>query len=405
VSQVHLAHDVANAPILEDWRDRFVSRSHSRAQYEASRQQLDELRRVLRGGEDRNDDEITLAWGVDWDAEYGLNAVAEDGWDPYAPLGRAASEDEEEDDDPFEEEAEDRSVTRFTTGRRLSGFTWSPGGPISVVLYRKDWELGRRRRAYMEPLWAAAGWQRDEPVPRCEVRLRREAIRALRLPNVPDAHVLDDPWTMLDHLDAIFPTVVGLADEMCPNAVNVGWLRLVVPSDQETNHARWETDPTWRVIQAASFKPSPALAQARWLIRRREHTRCAEQLDGIVYGLLVRRVAELHTEGEHWDVSRALGDAARALVELARQPDKDFGQRVRARRQELGLPVAATGKVLPLRASQPPLEPPRLWPFSTRSRPQRRWNGGRGVCCWRNDALSPVVNLSSASGKTPVYSA
>jgi hypothetical protein len=32
VSQLHLAHDVANAPILEDWRDRFVSRSRSRAQ-------------------------------------------------------------------------------------------------------------------------------------------------------------------------------------------------------------------------------------------------------------------------------------------------------------------------------------------------------------------------------------
>jgi hypothetical protein len=81
-------------------------------------------------------------------------------------------------------------------------------------------------------------------------------------------------------------------------------------------------------------------------------------LDGILYGLLVRRVAELHPEGEQWDVSRALGDAAPALTELAVQPDKDFGQRVRARRQELGLPVAPAAKVLPLRASQPPLEPP-----------------------------------------------
>jgi hypothetical protein len=130
--------------------------------------------------------------------------------------------------------------------------------------------------------------------------------------------------------------------------VNVAWLRLVVPSDQETNHARWETDPTWRVIQA------PRLRQGR----RVEHTRCAEQLDGILYGLLVRRVAELHPEGEQWDVSRALGDAAPALAELATQPDKDFGQRVRQRRQELGLPVIAAGKVLPLRASQTSLEAP-----------------------------------------------
>jgi hypothetical protein len=175
---------------------------------------------------------------------------------------------------------------------------------------------------------------------------------------VLEAHALDDPWIMLQHLEAIFATVVGLADEPCPDAVNVAWLRLVVPNDQETNHARWETDPTWRVMQAASFTPAPELGQARRLIRRTEHTRCAEQLDGILYGLLVRRVAELHPQGEHWDVSRALGDAAPALAELATQPGKDFGQRVRTRRQELGLPVASAGKLLPLRASQPPPEPP-----------------------------------------------
>jgi hypothetical protein len=366
VSQVHLAHDVANVPILEDWRDRFVSRSRSQVDYEASRAKLNELRRLLRGGDDgdhdefgddefSNDDTETLGWGggVDWDAEYGLDdAEATEGWDAFDVVGQRGDED----DDPFEAEAADRAVMRYRQGKRLSGLTWSAGGPISVVLYRKDWELGRRRRAYMEPLWAAAGWQRDEPVTRCEVRLRREAIRALRLPNVRDVHALDDPWVMLDHLEAMFATVVGLADEPCPDAVNVSWLRLVVPCEEETNHARWETDPTWRVIQAAQFTPTSV--QARRLIRRMEHVRCAHQLDGILYGLLVRRVAELHPAGEHWDVSRAVGDAVPALTELAAQPGKDFGLRVRARRQELGLPVAPAGKVLPLWASHPSLEPP-----------------------------------------------
>ena len=229
---------------------------------------------------------------------------------------------------------------------------------LGVHLVAGRCELGRRQRAYMEPLWVAAGWQRDEPVTRCEVRLRREAIRVLRLPNMPDARALDNPWTMLEHLEAMFATIVGLADEPCPDAVNVAWLRLVVPSEEETNHARWETDPTWRVIQAAQFTPAPALAKARRLIRWTEHTRCAEQLDGILYGLLVRRVAELHPAGEHWDISRAVGDVVPSLTKLAAQPNKDFGQRVHQRRQELGLPVAQAGKVLPLQASQLPLEPP-----------------------------------------------
>jgi hypothetical protein len=345
VSQVHLAHDVANAPILADWCDRFVSRSRSQADYEASQAQLDELRRVL-NGEDGDD-----AWPVcvDWDAQY-VGADAALGWDPFAPVDRG------DDEDPCEEDVTDRAVTHYRRGQRLSGLTWSAGGPISVVLYRKDWELARRGKAYMEPVWQAAGWRPGEPVTRCEARLRREALRVLRLPNLPEARVLDDPRMLLEHLDALFATVVGQAEEVCPYAVNVAWLRLVVPDKDEMNHARWETDPVWRVMQAARFTDAPA--SARRLIRRREHRRSAGQLDGVLYGLLVRRVAEVHPQGESWDVSRALADVAPALEELAAQPDKDFGPRVRRRRQQLGLPVGSAGKVLPLGATRPPLDPP-----------------------------------------------
>jgi hypothetical protein len=111
--------------------------------------------------------------------------------------------------------------------------------------------------------------------------------------------------------------------------VNVAWLRLVVPNTAETNHARWETDPIWHVVQPPTFNPSPATA--RRLICRREHTRCAEQLDGFLYGLLARRVAALHPAGEQWDISRARGDVAPALAAQSAQPEKDFGQRVRTR--------------------------------------------------------------------------
>jgi hypothetical protein len=343
VSQVHLAHDVANAPILYDWRDRFVSRSRSRNTFTASRAELEALVRNLDGTEEVED---LLPFCIDWDAQFALDDTAV-GWDRFGLAG--------EDGDPFAENAEDRAVAEHGWRRRLSGMTWSPGGAISVVLYRKDWEQRRRGKAFMQPLWEAAGWQQAESVTRCEVRLRREALRLLRLPSQPERRVLDDPWAMIEHLPTIFATIIGQAEEACPDAVNVAWLRLVVPNDEEHNHARWETDPVWHVVQAASFTPTPAAA--RRLIRRREHTRCAQQLDGILYGLLARRVAELHPEGEGWDVSRALAEVAPALAKLSAQPDKDFGQRVRQRRQELGLPVVPARKVLPLRATQRPLEP------------------------------------------------
>jgi hypothetical protein len=173
-----------------------------------------------------------------------------------------------------------------------------------VVLYRKDWEQRRRGKVFMHPLWEAAWWQSEEPVTRCEVRLRREALGTLRLPELPERRVLDDPWQLLDHLPALFATVVGQPEEACPDDVNAAWLRLVVPDEEEANHTRWETDAIWRAVQSPIFSMAPAVA--RRLIRRREHIRCAEQLDGLIYGLLARRVAELHPAGEAWDLSRPL---------------------------------------------------------------------------------------------------
>jgi hypothetical protein len=353
VSQVHLAHDVANAPIQEDWRDRFVSRSRSRAVFAAAQAELASLLRAVQGhGAEDEDEDNLLACGLDWDEPFAMDDDTLFGLDPFAPPDEA----DREETDPLEEAAEDRAVTVHGRGRRLSGLTFSPGGAISVVLYRKNWEQRRRGKAFMQPVWEAAGWQSGEPVTRCEVRLRREALHTLRLPDLPKRRVLDDPWQLLEHLPALFATVVGQPEEACPDAVNVAWLRLVVPSEEEANHARWETDPVWRVVQAPTF--CAAAPAARRLIRRQEHTRCAEQLDGILYGLLARRVAELHPAGEQWDISRALGDVAPALAELSAQPEKEFGQRVRVRRQELGLPVAPVGRVLPLLASLLPVEPP-----------------------------------------------
>jgi hypothetical protein len=207
VSQVHLAHDVANAPIQEEWRTRFVSRSRSRAVFAAAQAEFAALMRVMRGGEaDDDDEEEWLPFGIDWDEQFAMPEDALFGLDPFAPPD---DEGDQEKRDPLDEAVKDRAVTVHGWGRRLSGMTFSPGGAISVVLYRKDWEQRRRGKAFMQPLWEAAGWQRDEPVTRCEARLRREALRTLRLPDLPDQRVLDDPWQLLDHLSALFATVVG----------------------------------------------------------------------------------------------------------------------------------------------------------------------------------------------------
>jgi hypothetical protein len=62
-------------------------------------------------------------------------------------------------------------------------------------------------------------------------------------------------------------------------------------------------------------------------------------------------VAELHPEGGTWDVSRAFGEAAEALIKESEKPEKDFGALVRERRKARGLPEAACDKVLPFRVA------------------------------------------------------
>jgi hypothetical protein len=56
---------------------------------------------------------------------------------------------------------------------------------------------------------------------------------------------------------------------------------------------RWDTDPTWRVVQAAPFTAA-ALA-------------CAQ------YGYVGSFVALQHEKGERWDISRASGRSPRRL--------------------------------------------------------------------------------------------
>lgn len=184
---------------------------------------------------------------------------------------------------------------------------------------------------------------------RFEARLCRGAFRRLGLP--PEfAQSLDDPWTLLQHLPLLFAYVVGQcpSDEASTCArvserVDVAWLRRVVP-EEDTNRSRWPTDPVWQVVQAALF--DDADASARRLMRWQQHRNSVEQLDAGLYGYLVSRTAILHPEGETHDISRAVGELARSLQQIAADPKKPFGELVRARRREKGLPVPAAPKIL-----------------------------------------------------------
>ncbi len=341
VSQIHLAVDVANAPLALEQARRFVSRSRSRAVYEAARSEVERLLRAVDGGEDGGPAPLTM----DWDALY-----ADDGFGTFDDFGLGHSADDEP------EPVEDRAVTVYGFGTRISGMTFSPGGDVSMVLYDKPLQARLRGARHMEPIWAAAGWTPSVPVTRHEARLRRPAVRELELPGDLRS-CLDDPWECLTHLKDIFCAVVGRA-EACPDATDVAWIRLVVPDERDTNQSRWPTDPAWRVVQSATFADAPA--EARHLIRRRQRGADVAVLDAVQFGCLVSRAAKLHPDGGHWTLSRALGEAAASLQALEAKKGRagrDFGELVRERRRQRGLPVPIADTVLPFRFARAEAHP------------------------------------------------
>jgi hypothetical protein len=149
VSQVHLAHNIANTTIALEQLDRYVSRSRRQSMFEAAQADLHTLYAVVDG--QRSEDGLDL-----------IDPLLDVAWeDPLAPDDDAVL-------DPFLDEegdlalsrsadlepiaAEERAAQVYRWGRRLTGVTWSPGGAISFVQYDKTLEARLRNKRFMEPI-------------------------------------------------------------------------------------------------------------------------------------------------------------------------------------------------------------------------------------------------------------
>jgi hypothetical protein len=323
VSQAHLAHDVANVTLDVEQLSRYISRSRTDALYEKAKKEIEAL----------SPDQADMgAFGVDWNAIYGTSY--DPFFDPLAAIGIPMQDEDEP--------AEERAVSLYRWGRRLSGVTWSPGAAVSFVQYDKVLEMRRTGHKHMEDIWRAQGWQ-GEPVTRHEGRLRRDAMRELRIEGV-EQDILSDPLLFLEHIHDVWGWLVGQREE-CPDAIEVAWIRRVIPDEQDSNRSRWPTDPVWQVVQSPSRDGVPTLA--RKLIRRHQRQKDVERRDHALYGLLVSRVALQHPQGETWDVSRAIGEVVPAMHQEAAKLGKDFGELVRERRRKMGLPLKPRDPLLP----------------------------------------------------------
>lgn len=362
VSEMQLAADVANLPLTEEGLNRFVSRSRSKARYEAARSQVESLLHSLRKPGIEGVDEFEDL-GFDWDAEFsglddedlfGVDVFADEHVPQLVNIVEAT----------LEIPIEDRNRTVYQRGKRYSGASWSLGQPLSVVLYDKTLQARLTNRRHMEPIWTANGLEQGERVTRCEVRFGREILRDLHprlFPTAPPTTTLpkelvlggsspfDDPWYCLEHQREMWGLVVGQPHEDCPDAVNVAWIRQVVPVEGDTNRSRWPTDPAWTVLQRTPFTPAPVAA--RRLIRRRQTSANLKVLVSLMGGCLVSEVAHAHPNRGQYDISAAIGEAVPALMREFEKPNKDFGELVRERRRRWGKPLPPAEKVLPFRSA------------------------------------------------------
>ena len=135
VSQIHLAVDVANAPLALEQASRYVSRSRSRAIYEAAKSEIEQLMRAIHGPEAEDLEALVL----DWDALYEDDTF--DAFDPFDDL--VPERDRDKEPTPVGE----RAVTIHGFGKRISGMTFSPGGDVSMVMYDKLLQARLSRQA------------------------------------------------------------------------------------------------------------------------------------------------------------------------------------------------------------------------------------------------------------------
>ena len=351
LSQIHLCVDVARlVPAPEDV-DRLLMRSLKRALHTPSLGDMDvawATDEPGRGGDDLADLDVALLAEEGWGSP-GVAVTPEewvgvpldwldDGGDGDDAVERQVPGDEDE------SPADEMGMSMHGWGRRVSGFSFSPGGDLSAVWYDKLLEERLSGKRWMEPIHHAGGWRAGMPLTRIEARFRRGALRDLMALG-GGVRWFDDPWIALDHLDDLWGYFAGLPPEAdkAPDATWRGWMRLVTPETSDTNRSRWGTDPIWRVVQRAEFGDALPVPLQRIPAVRHD----LNQVDAELYGLIKLRAA---LRGEYLDETATLGLEVRDFVQRMEEVDtekgRDFAEEVREKARRMG-------KVVPMRSIGP----------------------------------------------------
>ncbi len=196
--------------------------------------------------------------------------------------------------------------------------------PISCSIYNKTLEIQQKSgKTWFYDLWRNRGWDDTSDVWRVEFRFKRELL-----------HEVGIEWAydLLDEMKRLWEYAAGHlsgGEDGLPD----GWLRYVLPNDEDTNRSRWPVHPAWAVVQSAfATEPGQNLGA---LVRKRIREKNLERGIASTMGYVSTLAAWLGGDyaSSEADASLTLSWLYEAGNEYLASKQRDFQQEVRKKQQ------------------------------------------------------------------------
>ena len=126
-------------------------------------------------------------------------------------------------------------INQYAVKGEFSGWSIGMGSTMAARLYHKMLEILSTNKAYLIPLWTAAGWDEETPVWRLEFELKRDILSQF------DVQPLN---TCLANLNGLW------------SYATTEWLKLTTPNEADTNRSRWSIHPLWVLLSSVDFETS-----------------------------------------------------------------------------------------------------------------------------------------------------
>lgn len=149
------------------------------------------------------------------------------------------------------------------------------GSALYCRLYNKLKSLDVQGKGYMRDIWLAKGWNGIDSVWRNEFSLSGDFLRECQL--IDGGEVVD-----LREFDQFLKAIPQIWQYLTHT-----WLRYTIPDPCDKTKTRWETDPTWQIVQTAFPCPTAIYRQEPQSKPTDEGLKA--QLLGIVLSLAAKR--------------------------------------------------------------------------------------------------------------------